>query len=230
MITLNWADEELTLLPERAIFWPRRDTLIITDPHFGKTAAFRTAGLAVPGSDLAHDLARLNAALMQTRARRLVILGDFFHAASGRTPDTLAQLAAWRARHAACEVLLVRGNHDRGAGDPPAEWEFTCVCPPCDDPPFTFRHHPPEAGDAASFVLAGHVHPAVVLADRLGARLRMPCFHFGTRLALLPAFGVFTGAKRIAPAIEDRIFAVCPDGLVEIPPRAAGAIAPEALR
>ena len=32
--------EQLVLLPERAIFWPDRATLVISDLHIGKAAAF----------------------------------------------------------------------------------------------------------------------------------------------------------------------------------------------
>ena len=41
---LNWRDEPLRLLAERALLLPERSTLVIADPHFGKTATFRAAG------------------------------------------------------------------------------------------------------------------------------------------------------------------------------------------
>jgi metallophosphoesterase superfamily enzyme len=108
-------------------------------------------------------------------------------------------------------VLLVRGNHDIGAGDPPAELGFRCVNEPWDSAPFSFRHHP-EPGDA--YVLAGHVHPAVRLGGPGGLRERLPAFVFGRRVGLLPAFGSFTGSADVEPASSDRIFVIADDEVI----------------
>jgi hypothetical protein len=35
------AGETLRLLPDKALYWPRQQTLFIADAHFGKVAAFR---------------------------------------------------------------------------------------------------------------------------------------------------------------------------------------------
>ena len=42
------AGEELWLLAEKAIYWPRHTTLLIADAHFGKSAAYRQLGQPVP--------------------------------------------------------------------------------------------------------------------------------------------------------------------------------------
>src|SRR5258706_9161580 len=126
-LTLTLAGETVELLPERALFWPRTRTLVVADLHWGKAATFRAAGIPIPAGTTTSDLARLNAILDRTGARRILILGDLFHAAPGRAaPTTLAMLRRWRASHANVDMLLVRGNHDRHAGDPPAELEIEC--------------------------------------------------------------------------------------------------------
>jgi metallophosphoesterase superfamily enzyme len=109
--------ESVLLLPERALFWERAATLLAADAHLGKAAAFRAAALPLPGGTTSETLGRLSAALDRTGARRLILLGDFFHARAGRAARTLEAIAAWRRRHAALEVVLVRGNHDRGSGE-----------------------------------------------------------------------------------------------------------------
>jgi uncharacterized protein len=43
------AGELLEMRADRTLYWPRRQTLVLADPHFGKTEAFRRAGLPVPG-------------------------------------------------------------------------------------------------------------------------------------------------------------------------------------
>ena len=88
--------ERLVLRPDRSLFWPRTRTLVVADPHFGKAEAFRAAGVPVPGGTES-PLARLAAALEETVAGRLVVLGDFWHSRDGRTDRVADELAAWRA-------------------------------------------------------------------------------------------------------------------------------------
>ncbi len=200
--------ERLVLRPDRSLFWPRARALLIADPHFGKAAAFRAAGVPVPG-DPAGPLGRLAAALADTAADRLVVLGDFWHSRDGRTDGTAAALAAWRAARPGLRVDLVRGNHDR-AGPPPAGWGGWHA--DLAEPPFRLAHHPDPS--AAGYVLAGHLHPGVVLGRE---RLRLPCFWFGPRVGVLPAFGGFTGAAAVPARPGDRLFAVAGDEVVRIP-------------
>ena len=42
-LDLKLAGETLTLLPQRAIYWSARKTLILADPHIGKDDTFHTA-------------------------------------------------------------------------------------------------------------------------------------------------------------------------------------------
>ena len=44
-------------------------------------------------------------------------------------------------------------------------------------------------------------------------RMRLPCFHFGARVGVLPAFGEFTGSHTLAREPADRVFAIA-DGRV----------------
>ena len=203
--------ERLSLLPERAVHWPRERTLFAADTHGGKAAAFRAASLPIPEAMTEDDLTRLARMVERTRARRLIVLGDLLHARTGRSPETLGAIAAWRAAHPGLEILLVRGNHDRGAGDPPGDWNVRCVDEPFELPPFVLRHRPGEPADG--YALAGHLHPAVRLTGRGGQGLRLPCFWFQPHGAVLPAFGSFTGTATIAPCPGDRLFVIA-DGAV----------------
>lgn len=212
-LEIAWAGERLVLLPQRAVYWVRAETLILADPHFGKAAAFRSAGVPVPAGSTRAGLTRLSDALNLTGARRLVIIGDFLHARSGRADGTMRVVSDWRSAAGALGIVLVRGNHDLGAGDPPEAWGIQCVSEPWTAPPFAFRHAPADGAGEPTF--AGHVHPLVLLADRVGTSLRLPCFVFGDRLALLPAFGPFTGGRCIRPGRDERVFAVA-DEVLEV--------------
>lgn len=219
--SVHVAGMEMVLLPAPAVWVPDRDLVVVTDLHLGKGATFRSRGIALPSGDSEADLLRLSALLGATAARRLVILGDLFHAREGRSPELHATMADWRGRHPGLEVLLVRGNHDRAAGDPPAELDVECRTGPVEEGGLVFRHEPSAGGDpsADGYALVGHLHPAVRLRGVGRERLRLPCFQVGTREAVLPAFGRFTGTAMVTPAPRDRIFVVGDGGVVEVPVR-----------
>lgn len=202
----------LCLTASRAVHLPDQATLLVADAHIGKAQSFRRLGVPVPSGTTAEGLARLSSLLAATGARRIVFLGDLLHASSGRSAAVLAAVAAWREQQAGVEMLLVRGNHDRHAGDPPARWQVLCVDEPFRLPglPGLALAHHPDAVEGA-YVLAGHVHPAVLIGGRAHQRLRLPCFHFGPRVGLLPAFGGFTGSHVVAAGPGDRVFVIAGD-------------------
>lgn len=208
--------ERVVLHAERALSWPREKTLFVADVHLGKGAAFRAGGIPLPRGTTANDLRRLDALIAECDASRLVVLGDFLHAKAGRVAALSTAFVAWRARHATLDVVLVRGNHDAHAGDPPAEWRITSVDEPHALAPFLACHRveAPRTG----YALCGHLHPGVrIEGDDDSARLA--CFVLGTHRAILPAFGRFTGLAEIAPASGDRIVAIAGDALFELPHR-----------
>jgi uncharacterized protein len=210
------AGVDLHLLPERAIWAPALDALLVADVHWGKAAAFRHGGIPVPRGTTRTDLDRLTALLSATGARRLVILGDLLHARSSLPPATLAAITAWRAEHAGVQMLLVRGNHDRSAGDPPAMLDIACVDEGAVLGPFALHHHP-RASSEQGYVLAGHVHPLLRLTGRGRQRLTLPCFAFTERSALLPAFGGFTGGAVLDAAEYAQVFVIADSTVVPAP-------------
>lgn len=206
--------ETLALLPERAAFWTRARTLIVADAHFGKAATFRAHGVPVPHGTTAGSLLRLETMLARTGAARVLFVGDFLHARAGRAARTLAALEEWRRRHAHVEMMLVRGNHDREAGDPPPSLAITCIDAPMIEAPFLFAHHPGRSG--SGYVVAGHVHPGITLRGPARMRERVACFWFGAEGAVLPAFGEFTGLAEVAPAAGDRVFVVAEERVLDL--------------
>ena len=210
-IVIELRGENVVLLAERAFFWLSRQTLVVADMHLGKAVSYRSFGIPMPGGTTQADLERLSVSIRRTGARRLLLLGDLIHAKSGRSSQIIRQVESWRAGHAELEILHIRGNHDRGAGDPPLEWHMTCLDEPRVEKPFIFRHHPEPS--LAGYTLAGHVHPAVTIRGSGRQKERLPCFLIGEHVALLPAFGSFTGAFTVKPGPRDRVYLVA-DGEV----------------
>jgi DNA ligase-associated metallophosphoesterase len=208
------AGEQLFLLPERAAYWDRARTLLVADPHFGKAAAFRAAGVPVPRGTTTGSLARLDAALTRTDAARIVFLGDFLHAREGREPETTRVVAEWRRRHASIDVILVRGNHDKRAGDPGPEIDMRTVDGPVAEPPFVLTHKP--AVSDLGYVICGHVHPAARLTGPGRESVRLPCFWAQSRTMVLPAFGEFTGVADISAEAGDRVWVIVDGAVVDV--------------
>ena len=212
--TVVVAGETLELCAERAVWWPRRRMLLVADPHFGKAAAFRALGVRVPRGTTEGALARLDDLIDRLSPARIEFLGDFLHAREGRNTETFATLAAWRASHPEMEMRIVRGNHDRRAGDPPDEVGIECADGPVREGALALAHHPSPCDGA--YVLAGHVHPCVVLVGRARQRERLPCFHFGAGVGVLPAFGDFTGCAEVSPGEGDAVWVVAGDEVTEV--------------
>jgi DNA ligase-associated metallophosphoesterase len=214
------AHAEIVLLPGRAAFLPGTATLLVADVHLGKAATFRSQGIPVPEGSAAKDLARLARLVAETKSRRLLILGDLFHARSGCTADVFGEFTAVRARFPATEVLLVAGNHDRSIGRLPAGIGIDSVLRTHDEPPFHFVHEPgtplPEPERDATFTVAGHLHPTITIRSPGSERLTDRCFVAEQRLLVLPAFGSFTGGHRITPTERMRLWIARDDGVAEV--------------
>ncbi len=213
-LEIELAGERLLLLAERAIYWARQETLLIADTHWGKAATMRAAAIPIPSGTTGESLGRLMRVLDRTGAKRIVLLGDCLHARRGRAEETLAEIAAWRARYREIQIELVRGNHDQHAGDPPDDLEMRCVDAPQVDAPFVYRHFPKQS--EGGYTLAGHLHPAIRLRGNGAERATLPCFWFGAQVGVLPAFGGLTGMAKIQPEPGDRVCAIAGDEVVEI--------------
>ena len=211
--------EVLELLPQRAAYWPAQRILLVADIHFGKAAAFRSKGLAVPRGTTNQNLQALEQLMAVRDIEHILFLGDFLHAKAAHFPATMAVLHEWRERFPGLRLTLVRGNHDLHAGDPPNDLAIELVNEPYRIGPFAFCHHPDLAGIAThTYVSAGHVHPVYWLAGRAD-NVRLPCFLFNESRGILPSFGAFTGGYLISPSLDERIFLTAEDAVFEVPRR-----------
>jgi len=148
----------------------------------------------------------------------VVLLGDLFHARQAYAPAQAGPFVEWRRRHAALDIVLVRGNHDARAGEPPRDMGLAMADEPYASGGIEGRHVPIEDEDAllgpGPTVLAGHLHPAVRLRGPGRDSLRFPCFLLQGRQIVLPAFGEFTGAASVAPGAAGALCAITEAGMI----------------
>ena len=198
--------EEFLLHTERVILWPRTNSLIAADLHFGKDAWFRRQGIAVPSGNTDLDLHRLSLLIEAYSVRRLILLGDIFHQRLSETEPFHQAFDSWRQRHPQVKIIGIIGNHDRHG----ALTLFSDIiqwCAHWQEGPFLFSHEPIE--HEQHYVLAGHLHPVIHLraaSDRISA----PVFWFRKHYGVLPSFGSLTGGHPIRPDKNDNVFIVGP--------------------
>ena len=204
--SLTLEGETLWLLAEKAIYWPARQCLLIADAHFGKASAYRSLGQPVPQGTTSENLQRLDRLLSALPCAQMIFLGDFLHGPGSHASGTLSALRAWRERNRAVNLTLIRGNHDKRAGDPPADLGIEVVAEPLLMGPFALQHEPD--AHPSHHVLAGHVHPVYRLRGKGRQSLRLPCFQIGSRISLLPAFGAFTGGYSVEKSDDRRVFVI----------------------
>jgi DNA ligase-associated metallophosphoesterase len=220
-LAIELAGEQVLLHPQRALIWPAQRTAFIADLHLGKSEVFRRSGIPIPDGTTRKDLERLEEIIVAHAITRVVLLGDFVHAASDRAaaspPEYAREFSQWRAEHPHLEFIVVAGNHDRHA----ATREFVDAVRWLNEGwqlgPFECRHHP--GTPAHGFVLSGHVHPVVKLYGSHRERARVPVCWRQRDCAVLPSFGSFTGGGDIEPQPDDELFAFAAGRVWRIPRR-----------
>jgi DNA ligase-associated metallophosphoesterase len=210
--TTEFGGEELHLLPERAVWWPAEGTLFVADLHVGKEASFRAAGLPVPDV-FVRDLARLSHLIQRLTAKRVLILGDLLHDRSAHGVRVVSAFTAWRRTMRGIHIGLIRGNHDRRAGDPPSGWNVECLDEPSARGNLQLRHRP--RFEDAKPTLAGHLHPKFRMIQGPD-HLRLPCFLMRRKTLVLPAFGDFIDHAVIARQPNDSVFVVAGSEVIQI--------------
>ena len=201
--------EQLVLLPEKACWLPQHQALLLADLHLGKVNHFRKSGIAVPAAANDRNTEALIQLLRQWQPARCIFLGDLFHSHYNEEWEVMGQVSG---HFAACQFELVLGNHDILS---PVQYDRHRIRVHRESlqvGKLLLTHHPVEE-HTGGYNLAGHLHPGLPLRGKARQSLTLPCFYFGPRGGLLPAFGAFTGLARIRPEPESRVFVVA-DGKV----------------
>ncbi len=211
--TANVAGQQLFLHPWRAAYWVEGASLLLADLHLGKATHFRRAGIAVPAEVRNVNIDKLIGLLLEFAPERVLFLGDLFHSDYNQEWDEFCGLLV---RFPAICFELVKGNHDILDDAAYAMANLVVHEAPLACLPFLFSHHPMEAVPESAYNLAGHIHPSVLLNGRARQRLKLPCFYFGERNGILPAFGAFTGTAPIRPKMGDRVYVVAEEVVMEM--------------
>lgn len=198
-------EEELYLLPEKAIYWKSRQSLLVADLHLGKSGHFRKSGIPVPSAVHHHDLQRLSAVFEKFPVTTVYLLGDLFHSIHNNEWEYFSR---WRRQYPQVEMHLVKGNHDVLDDQLISEVHLQLHHESLVVAPFFFSHQPVENLHPEQYCFYGHLHPAVKLRGKGLQSLTFPCFSFGKKSAVLPAFGGFTGSVVRQPVSTDKVYII----------------------
>lgn len=174
-VSFKLLNQDLLLLPQKAIYWHQEQALIVADVHLGKVGHFRKAGIAVPRDMEQDDLAMLSDLIDEHKPKKIIFLGDLFH--SDLNTDW-EWFVLWRKHFPKLELILIRGNHDIINDQLYIDLNVALHDELLIDP-FLMLHHPlnDEALiNAAGYVLCGHIHPGVSLSGKARQHITLPCF------------------------------------------------------
>ena len=206
------------------MFWEEEKALIVSDLHFGKTGHFRKSGIAVPASVYKEDLQRLVVQLQYFQPKELIIVGDMFHSHANKELELFLK---WRRDLSDITIKLIRGNHDILN----EEWYETAgiqlSMQSLSIRHFHFVHDIGDQlnrkqgfveniSDERSYFFSGHIHPGIRIQGTGKQSLCFPCFYFGKKYAVLPAFSRFTGTAMISPLPGEQVFAIVNQELIRL--------------
>jgi DNA ligase-associated metallophosphoesterase len=210
-LELQHLQQKLYLSPYKTIFWAQQHMLILSDLHLGKAAHFRKHGMAIPNSVHLSDFNRLELAIDQYKPKQVLILGDLFHSRHNKDWERWIN---WMGviKNKVGKFVLVKGNHDILEDNLYAA--FDLVVDTFTKPPYIFTHE--KTKHESLFNLYGHIHPGISVKGKGRQSIKLPCFYFGKRHGILPAFGNFTGIYQISYKFDDQIFAITDNSVVKL--------------
>lgn len=208
-------EQTFYLLPEKAIFWEERKTLLVADLHFGKAAHFRKEGIAVPEQLTQLSFRKLDQILSFLDLETVIFLGDLFHSDWN---EEWTDFHNW-IKNYNLNFILVMGNHDILNRNQYLEAGIVLKEEPYHLGPFALSHHPMTKSEdnhpqTKAYNLCGHLHPGIKLKGRGKQSLKLPCFYFGSEMGVLPAFSNFSGKHLIKINKADSVFGITEEKVI----------------
>lgn len=219
-ITLNSGQEnqvlELWLLHQKALYYPAKKALILSDLHLGKSAHFRKNGLYLPDDLISEDLDALESLLVELNPLEVWIAGDLFHS---RHHPEYTKLAGLINKTPSTSWKLIPGNHDKLSRQVYDDCNICLMSDIWDTGDFVICHEPIEPIDkyqGDKLIISGHIHPGYRLSNRVVGSVTIPCFFLSGNQLIMPSFGQLTGLKPLKKGKHDRVFGVVSQKVIEI--------------
>jgi len=203
-------DDDIVLLPNRAMYIRSLDTLVVADLHLGIEYALALKGVFLPAYQFKEIREIIFRHIKFLNPKKLIIVGDFKHEFAQRTrqehKETLSLLE--EIKRTKLHFILVRGNHDNFIRGVLERFGVDFRDPYYIEENFLFIHGHKDIPESLSlssikYVIMAHEHPAVLFRDDVGGRDKVPVFLIGKfpgynniQLIVLPALSpIATGVE-----------------------------------
>ena len=152
MTQIEFAGHGFSMSPEGTLYWHAEHMLVVADLHLEKGSHFAMRGQFLPPYDTRETLERLERAIKNSSASRILFLGDSFHDATGPERMSYTERDMLEDMCGALQAIWVQGNHD-GSLRPARRAPVRGV--------FFKRHHLPARGDQGTVTtkISGHYPP-----------------------------------------------------------------------
>jgi DNA ligase-associated metallophosphoesterase len=184
---IHFAGEPFHLLPQKAVYRPEKNQLIVSDVHLGKATHFRKMGIAMPDRSHLKDLDTLHYLLRTFRPETFLLLGDLFHSDYNNEWLWFRSLLL---EFSEVQFVLIEGNHDIL---PPETYAIPNLARTdvLNEEAFLFSHHP--LNSPPKLNICGHLHTGLHIHGMARQSIKLPCFYLDESHFILPAFGNLTG-------------------------------------
>jgi DNA ligase-associated metallophosphoesterase len=214
---IPFADQEITLTPQGALWIENIGLLCVADLHFEKDSFFDRFATFLPPYGSIDTLHRLEQLINIYEPHILIAAGDSFHdphAAERMHPEIASKLNSLTEKVKSWHWII--GNHDPEIsstikGTLCAEMEVNGI---------VFRHKTIGNND---WEISGHYHPKARFSVH-GHFFNAACYVQHKRQLFLPAFGAYTGGLNIdsetfcgvAPKKERNVFPIYNDQILKL--------------
>ena len=192
-----------------ALSHQKQEWLAVADLHFGFELSQRAAGNLFPLWGMQTIQERLCELLTDYKPTHLILLGDLVH--DRTATDVLGKLVRELERET--QVILIGGNHDRNLP------KSIDVMPSWRSQGFCFHHGHCEMEHSDEVQVIGHHHPAQVVRDGAGLRLKLPAFVQQDHCWILPAFSPWAAGVVWPQQEQTRMWLCSPTRIISMAPR-----------
>ncbi|MDE1870119.1 MAG: metallophosphoesterase family protein [Candidatus Micrarchaeota archaeon] len=219
--------EPLFLKGKPAMFLKAEQTVVIGDVHIGVESKYVEQGIHFPNA-AQRVASQINEICRETKAKRVVFLGDIKERIGFMTPEEKMVLYGFFRRIECEEIVVTRGNHDARLGELLEGFEKKVeIVKEFLVGDFALMHGnalPSREAMRKRFIVTGHVHPALrgfeqiekiwMIADAgKWARIDYPDCNKKIKLVIAPAFsdlvlgsGIDETTKRRMPMLKNDLF------------------------
>jgi DNA ligase-associated metallophosphoesterase len=203
--------EVFTLTNQRVLFWAKENALVLSDLHVGKSATFRKHGIPISRKVLEDDLERLSQLMAHFKAKKLIVVGDLFHAEYNKD---ISYFKDWL-NQSQITIELIAGNHDRHSERFYEELGLKVYSKEKISTSIRFVHDETTPNEDY-FTISGHTHPGVLIKGKGRQYMKLPCFQVTEHQLILPAFSKFTGLNTKNPPENCMNYAFTETSIVKI--------------